>query len=65
MPDPIKVDFRKRRPAKKPLAAAKPRPPQNSGQKAINWRAMPRFLLFMLAMALFFAAVNWIGKLIS
>jgi hypothetical protein len=62
MPDPIKVDFRRRRPAKKPVPQAKSRQPQPSGQKAVNWRALPRFLLFMLAIAVFFAAVNWVAR---
>ena len=65
MPDPIKVDFRKKRPAK-PVAKPAPRgPPAQMGQKAVNWRALPRFLLFMLAMVLLFAGINWVARAIA
>lgn len=66
MPEPIKVDFRKKRPAPKPN---KPAPhayrPGGSGEKAVNWRALPKFLLFVLAMMLLFAGLNWGMKAIG
>jgi hypothetical protein len=63
MPDPIKVDFRRRRrPAKAASAPARKPYPGQTAQKAVNWRALPRFLLFMLALALLFAGVNWIAR---
>lgn len=66
MPEPIKVDFRqKRRPAKAAVKPALRAPSAHNGQKAVNWRALPRFLLLMLALAAFFAAINWIAKAIG
>ena len=66
MPDPIKVDFRKKRRPAKPAAPPAPRGQSaHTGQKAVNWRALPRFLLFMLAMAVLFAGFNWIARAIG
>jgi len=60
MPEPIKVDFRKkRRPAEVSPRPAPRGQSAHSGQKAVNWRALPKFLLFVLAMGLMFAALNW------
>jgi hypothetical protein len=68
MPEPIKVDFRKkRRPAPK-VAKTSARPAHRatgSGEKAVNWRALPKFALFVLAMALLFAGLNWGMKAIG
>ena len=75
MPDPIRVDFKERQKQKAAQAkaalkqSAQPKPQMRTvntargpvGEKAVNWRALPKFLLvvggFMLVMFL-------IGRLI-
>jgi hypothetical protein len=70
MPEPIKVDFRKkRRPAKAalklPARPARQGRPTHVGERAVNWRALPKFLLFVLAMALLAAGLNWAMRALS
>jgi hypothetical protein len=71
MPEPIKVDFKRRRdrPAAKPQAPKAPpnwRPqPSGSrpgGEPMIHWRAVPKFALVLVAFIALMAAWRWFAS---
>jgi len=69
MPEPIKVDFKRRRdrPAAKPQApkpapGRHPPPSRSGGEPMIYWRSVPKFALVLVVFIALMAAWRWFAS---
>lgn len=69
MPDPIEVDFKQRHRDKAKAEQARAKAARKAAEahraampsdKAINWRAVPRFLMVAVPIMLALAALQWL-----